>query len=92
MKKFIILVLVCLMVVGFNSCVVTDGYVYDSRPSYIYYTPAPPRPAPPRHHHNHKSHHKPAPPPKPASRPRSASQPSKPKVHSGARPNSTVRK
>lgn len=90
MKKVIIFVLVCLMAVGFNSCIVTDGYVYDSTPSYIYYRPAPPR----HHHHHHSGHHKPAPRPSQPSKPRptSTSQPSRPAVHSGARPNSAVRR
>lgn len=93
MKKVIILVLVCLMAVGFNSCIVTDGYVYGSSPSYY-------RPAPSRHYHHHHgnhhgNHHKPAPKPKPAPAPAPRpSQPSKPRpaVHSGARPNSAVRR
>ena len=100
MKKVIILVLVCLMTVGFNSCIVTDGYVYDSTPSYIYYRPAYPRHH--HHHHHHSGHHKPSPKPKPAPAPRpsqpskprptSTSQSSRPSVHSGARPNSAVRR
>ena len=96
MKKVIIFVLVCLMAVGFNSCIVTDGYVYGSSPSYIYYRPAPPRHH--HHHHHHGNHHKPSPTPKPSPRPSQPSKPrptshsSKPAVHSGARPNSAVRK
>jgi hypothetical protein len=102
MKKVIILVLVCLMAVGFNSCIVTDGYVYDSTPSYIYYRPAYPRHHHHHHHHHHSGHHKPAPKPKPSPAPRpsqpskprptSTSQQSRPTVHSGARPNSAVRR
>lgn len=97
MKKIITLILILLIVIGFNSCMVTDGYVYDNRPSYIYYRPVTPRHHHSRHHQHHSKHHKPKPKPKtsPSPRPHQPSKPrptstSKPTTYSNARPNSSA--
>lgn len=99
MKKIITLILILLIVIGFNSCVVTDGYVYDNTPS-IYYIPVTPRQHchSNHHHHHHSNYHKPKPKPKhkpsprpnKPSRPRTTSKQSKLSTNSNARPNSSA--